>query len=153
MIPVPTATNDVVLQEINIAAPAERIFRAISDPAELLRWWASEGKFRATEVDIDLRPGGAWRMRVEGGCGPDISCTVVKGKYVEVEPPHRLAYTWIREEEDDPETLVRWDLEENGGGTTVRVTHSGFTSERMRLRNSGWPLIQGLLQRYLESRS
>jgi uncharacterized protein YndB with AHSA1/START domain len=62
-----------------------------------------------------------------------------------------LLFTWIREEEDLPETLVRWDLEEKDGSTTVRVTHSGLTSERLRARNNGWPMIVKLLQTYIAS--
>lgn len=145
-----TIPVDAIVQEITINAPAERIFRALTSPGELLRWWAAEGKFRATQVESDLRPGGAWRMGVEGSCGPESSCTVVSGKYLEIAPPHRLVFTWLREEEDDPETTVQWDLKEGNGATTVRVTHSGFTSERMRTRNSGWPLIQQLLQAFVE---
>jgi hypothetical protein len=50
------------------------------------------------------------------------------------------------------ETLVRWDLEEKDGVTTVRLTHSGLTSESSRARNSGWPLILSVLQAYVEAR-
>jgi len=142
--------NDVIVQEITIKAPAERIFRALTSPDELLQWWASQGKFRATHVESDLQPGGKWMMRVEGSCAPGTSCTVVSGRYLEVAPPHLLIFTWLREEEDDPETTVRWDLHEVDGCTTVRVTHSGLTTEKMRTRNGGWPLIQVLLQAYVE---
>jgi hypothetical protein len=50
------------------------------------------------------------------------------------------------------ETLVRWDLEEKDGVTTVRLTHSGLTSESSRARNSSWPLILGVLQASVEAR-
>jgi uncharacterized protein YndB with AHSA1/START domain len=146
------ASTDVseIVQEITIAASAERIFRALTDPSELLRWWAAPGKFHAIEVETDPQPGGTWRMCVQGGCDPNVPLTVVSGRYLEVAPPHRLAYTWLRETESDPETTVRWDLEEHNGSTTVRVTHSGFPSERMRMRNNGWPVIQDLLRQYLQ---
>jgi uncharacterized protein YndB with AHSA1/START domain len=62
-----------------------------------------------------------------------------------------LVFTWLADwQENATETLVRWDLEEKDGVTTVRVTHSGLTSESLRARNSGWPLILGLLQAYVE---
>jgi uncharacterized protein YndB with AHSA1/START domain len=141
--------DDSIVQEITIKASAQRIFEALTNPAELLKWWASEGKFRATEVQLDLRPGGKWMMRVEGNCGTGSSSTV-RGEYRRIEPPRLLSFTWIRDEENSPETLVCWELEEDRGSTTVRVTHSGLTSEALRIRNSGWPLIQDLLQSYLE---
>ncbi len=137
--------EDVLVQHIEIQAPAARIFAAITSPEELLRWWTKPGKFVPTHAECDLRPGGNWRMRLEGACGPDQSCTIVYGVYREIAPPHRLSYTWIREGEDYPESLVTWDLEEFGGITTVRVTHSGLISEAMRTRNAGWPMILELL--------
>ncbi|HVZ85005.1 MAG TPA: SRPBCC domain-containing protein [Terracidiphilus sp.] len=139
------AREDTIVHQVEIHAPAARIFAAISSPEELLRWWTKPGKFATTHAECDLRPGGAWRMRLEGGCDTSRSCTIVYGIYRQVAPPHRLSYTWIREGEDYPESLVTWDLEEFGGITTVRVTHSGLISEAMRTRNSGWPMILDLL--------
>jgi uncharacterized protein YndB with AHSA1/START domain len=138
--------GDAIIQRIAIKAPAERIFKALTDPRELLKWWAAEGKFHATHVESDLRSGGKWMMRVKGSGGTEIT---VAGEYLTIEAPRLLIYTWIREE-DSVETHVRWDLEEREGVTHVCVTHSGLTSESLRVRNSGWPLIVGLLQTYVQ---
>ena len=54
-------------------------------------------------------------------------------------------------DEDATETLVRFDLSEQGGITTVRLTHSGFASEGSRTRHQGWPQILSWLQGYVES--
>jgi uncharacterized protein YndB with AHSA1/START domain len=86
-------------------------------------------------------------MRLIGGRGTEM---VVSGEYRKIERPHLLVFTWIREAEDATETLVRWDLAEKDGVTTVRVTHSGLTTESLRKRNDGWPMILGLLQAYVE---
>src|SRR5271168_1978508 len=146
-----TPSEDAIIQEITIKAPAARIFEALTNPDELLKWWAAEGKFRATHVECDLRPGGRWLMRVASDRAAETFSTTVRGEYRVIEPPHLLIFTWIREEEDRTETLVRWDLDESGGITTVRVTHSGLTSERLRTRNNGWPLVVTLLQSYVEN--
>jgi len=143
-----------IVQEIAIHAPAERIFRALTDPAQLLQWWKAPGKFELVRAACDLRPGGKWRMELAGACGNVGSAhgainSVVHGEYREIVPPRLLVFTWIREFEDDPETLVRWDLEESGGVTTVRVTHSGLDTEALRARNGGWPLIVSLLQAHI----
>jgi uncharacterized protein YndB with AHSA1/START domain len=98
-------------------------------------------------MESDLRPGGKWRMRLIGGSGTEM---VVSGEYRKIERPHLLVFTWIRETEDATETLVRWNLAEKDGVTTVRVTHSGLTSESLRKRNDGWPMILRLLQAYVE---
>ena len=139
--------GDTIVQQVTINAPAERIFAALTSPAQLLKWWAAEGKFKATHVDVDLRPGGGWLMRVEGKGG---EVSTVSGHYRKIEPPHVLEFTWTRDEENSPETLVCWELDEHDGVTTVQVTHSGLPTEALRVRNSGWPLIQSLLQSYVE---
>jgi uncharacterized protein YndB with AHSA1/START domain len=138
---------DTIVQEIAIRRPAEKIFEAMTNADELVKWWRVEGKFQIIHMESDLRPGGKWRMRLVGGRGTE---TVVSGEYRKIERPHLLILTWIRENEDATETLVRWELAEKDGVTTVRVTHSGLTSESLRARNNGWPMILGLLQVYVE---
>jgi uncharacterized protein YndB with AHSA1/START domain len=140
-------SHERLIQEITIKAPASRIFDAVTSPMELVEWWGVAGKFQVTEMESDLRPGGKWRMHLVSGSGTKSS---VAGEYREIDRPWLLSFTWNREQDDSPETLVRWDLEEKNGMTTVRVTHSGFVSEEQRTRNSGWPLIVELLKAHVE---
>jgi uncharacterized protein YndB with AHSA1/START domain len=142
--------NDTIVQEVTIKAPAERIFAALTKPAELLKWWSSPGKFKIVHAECDLQPGGKWILRVARDSGSDACATMVSGEYRTIEPPRLLTYTWIRENENYPETLVRWDLDEKDGFTTVRVTHSGLITEELRRRNDGWPLIVELLKNYID---
>jgi uncharacterized protein YndB with AHSA1/START domain len=137
--------EDTIVEEIQIKRTAEKIFEAMTNPVELAKWWRVEGKFRITRMESDFSVGGKWRMHLIGGRGTE---TVVSGKYREIVRPHLVVFTWIRE--DAVETLVRWDLQEKDGVTTVRVTHSGLASEQLRTRNDGWPMILGLLHEYVE---
>ena len=146
-----TLQDNRIVQEIVIKAPAERIFAALTRPEELLKWWAVEGKFKVVNAECNLQPGGKWLMRVAGWGPEERPAATVYGEYRTVDPPHLLTYTWIRENEAYPETLVRWDLEESDGYTTVRVTHSGLITESLRSRNAGWPLIATLLKGYFEN--
>jgi uncharacterized protein YndB with AHSA1/START domain len=147
-----TIGNDTIVQEVTIKAPAARIFDALTRPSELLKWWKSAGKFQITHAECDVRPGGKWLMRVTGNCEPGSAApeSVVRGEYVVIEPPHLLTFTWIRELENQPETLVRWELDEKDGETTVRVIHSKLVTESLRARNSGWPIIVARLRAYIE---
>lgn len=144
------SAGDAIVQEITIEAPAERIFEALTSPDERVKWWwRSEGRFEITHVESDLRPGGKWSMHGTGAGGKPLT---VAGEYREVERPRVLSFTWLPDwQEDGAETLVRWDLEEENGVTTVRLTHSGFTSEASRATYRGWPLILGGLQVYIEN--
>jgi uncharacterized protein YndB with AHSA1/START domain len=141
--------DDTIRAEIAIKASAERIFEALTDPAQRVKWWGLKGRFETTEVESDLRVGGRWAMRGNGMGGKPFS---VVGAYRIVEPPRVLAFTWLPSwDEDATETLVRFDLSEQGGVTTVRLTHSGFASEGSRARHQGWPQILSWLQGYVES--
>ena len=53
--------QDVIALEVQIAAPPDRVFQAITDPTQLLRWWGQRGVYHGTNWYADLRPGGQWR--------------------------------------------------------------------------------------------
>jgi uncharacterized protein YndB with AHSA1/START domain len=62
-----------------------------------------------------------------------------------------LVFTWLPDwQEDASETLVRIDLEETSGGTTVRLTHSGLSTDRSRASHQGWPQLLARLQTHVE---
>ena len=146
----PTSVSGTIVQEITIKGPAERIFEALTNPDERMKWWGAEGKFQTTQMESDLRPGGKWLMR---GIGMGEKPFTVAGEYHKIERPRLLVFTWLPDwQENAPKTLVRWDLEEKDGITTVRLTHSGLTSESSRNRNSSWPLILCLLQAFAEGK-
>ena len=104
------------------------------------RWWHAEHDWETTEAEVDLRVGGAVRvvMRdpdkdVEYGGG---------GRYTEIDPPTRLAFTWIWDGDDTRRTLIEIDFEETDGATTVRFTHSGlWDEEAVRSHEGGWGTV------------
>ena len=139
---------DTITEEITIKARAERVFAALTSPEERVKWWGSEGRFKTTHMESDLRPEGKWLMRGIGVGGRPFT---VQGVYREIQRPRVLAFTWLPSwQEDAVETLVRFDLEEKDGVTTVRLTHSGLTTDRARSQHSGWPDILTWLRTYTE---
>lgn len=146
-----TSISDTIVQEIVIKGSAERIFKALTDPDQRVKWWGSEGRFQTTHIESDLRPGGKWLMRGNGIGGRPFT---VSGEYRQIEPPRVLVFTWLPDwQEDAIESIVRFDLEEENGVTTVRLTHSGLTSESSRASHKGWPQILNWLQGYVEKQS
>jgi uncharacterized protein YndB with AHSA1/START domain len=144
-----TLTSDIIVKEIAIRASAERIFEALANPEQRVKWWGAEALYRATDTESDLRPGGKWRMRGIGMGGKPFT---VGGEYRDIVRPRLLVFTWLPDwDADATETLVRFDLDEKDGITTVRLTHSGLTSESARAHHQGWPRILGWLQAYAES--
>ncbi len=143
-----TNTIDAIVVETTINASAERIFAALTDPAQRVKWWGLKGRFETTHMESDLRAGGCWMMSGTGMGGKPFK---VQGVYRSIEPPRVLAFTWLPDwDEEATETLVRFDLQERDGVTTVRLTHSGFASEGSRTRHQGWPQILSWLKGYAE---
>jgi uncharacterized protein YndB with AHSA1/START domain len=117
-------------------APVQAVFDAWTSAEVMRRWWHVEHDWATTEAVVDLRIGGAVRvvMRnphtgVEYGGG---------GQYTEIDPPNRLAFTWIWDD-NDTRQLIELDFEEADGITTVRLTNSGLWSEEaVRSHEEGW---------------
>ena len=147
----PSSVSGEIVQQITIMGTAKRIFEALTDPGQRVKWWGSEGRFQTTHAESDLRPGGRWAMRGIGVGGRPFH---VSGEYRQIEPPRLLAFTWLPDwQEDATETVVRFELEEKGGLTTVRLTHSGLTSESSRASHKGWPDILAWLKAFVEQQA
>lgn len=130
--------------ERTFAAPRDRVFAAWSDPEVLRRWWGAGPDWTSSSVEIDLRPGGRYRLAMTDPAENGVY--VVGGEYVEVAPPDRLVYTWAWETTGSPtadrETLVTVDFFEGpGSATTVVLTHTGFVDAHGRDQHGlGWGL-------------
>lgn len=157
-----TPDQTTVLAEVFIAAPPERVFQAITDPAQLAKWWGESNLYRVTERMSDLRPGGKWLAQGVGADGTQFS---VGGEYLEVDPPRRLIHTWIASYMGTMRTVVHWDLEPQavhglhpsgpkkaGTGTMVRLRHEGFVGAPQAAieHGEGWKRVFGWLVGYLE---
>ena len=139
--------RDTIVEEITIKGSAERIFEALTDPSQRVKWWGAEGRFQITHMESDLCVGGKWLMRGTGYGKP----VTVMGEYRHIERPRLLVFTWLPDWQGDATvSMVRFDLEEKDGVTTVRLTHSGLTSESSRTSHKGWPQILTWLQGFIE---
>lgn len=153
-----TPDLDAIVSEVKIAAPPERVFRALSDPQQLLQWWGSEGPCKATVWEFDARRGGKWRFEASDSSGNIVINAVsdfkASGEIVEFDPPRVLAYTWIANWHADPtrRTLVRWELTPVGKGTLVKVMHSGLAEEAVARKNysGGWIGVVEMLKKFAE---
>ena len=146
-----SGTSDTIVQEITIKAPADRIFEALTNPDQRIKWWGAEGRFQTTHMESDLRPGGRWMMRGVGLGGKPF---IVAGVYRTIERPRLLVFTWLPDwQQGATETLVSLELEEKAGVTLVRLTHSGHASEASRESHRGWPQILDWLRAYTETKA
>lgn len=146
--------QDVVLQmSRRFDAPRERVFDAWTSPEVLRQWWRAGPDWETPEAEVDLRPGGKYRLSMTDTSKGETHTVV--GEYKEVQPPERLVYTWSWESnpaemEGSMGSLVTVEFADEGGATEVSLTHTGFSDEGIRdLHAHGWEACIANLERYL----
>lgn len=161
----PDSNTDNVVVEVEIEAPPERVFEALTDPKQLFAWWSKEPSNELLAFEMHARPGGRWRFRGRPAAGADHGAVgeqlerngarefEASGEILEYVPPRLLVWGWIANWHEHPDhpTVVRWELAPNGAGTRVRVTHMGLTNEPISRKDykSGWQGMLRLLQQFL----
>ncbi|HKU40384.1 MAG TPA: SRPBCC domain-containing protein [Polyangiales bacterium] len=132
--------SGTVLATVEIAAPPERVFKALTTPEEIVRWWGSDTMYRTTEWVQDLRVGGRWKAT---GKGADGSPFTVEGEFLEIDPPRRLVQSWKPEWDGGHVTRLTYRLEAIERGTRVTVRHEGFgdRADSCRSHAEGWVAV------------
>jgi uncharacterized protein YndB with AHSA1/START domain len=128
-----------------LAATPEQVFRAFTDPRWHAQWWGPEGA-RSEVAQMDVRVGGGYRidMHMPGG-----AVATMFGRYLEIDPPKLLSYSWQWEGEG-VETRVTLEIEPHEDGAELTVTHEGFKDEsRVEMHEHGWGGSLDRLERLL----
>lgn len=146
-------TGRQIVESIDIAAPAECVFRALTDPEALIAWWGDPTSYPATHWEMDLRCGGKWLSRWKKlADGTEFE---LGGEVVDLREPYLLVVSWWDERYPGVEhTTVRYEIERlPNGDSRVRVTHSGFEGARPDFNdyNGGWPSVLASLRKHAEA--
>jgi uncharacterized protein YndB with AHSA1/START domain len=150
-----TPDQDSIIAEIDIAAPPERVFDALTQSDQLLRWF-TDASCPVKFWRMDARLGGSYSYATEKSNfvvnGVDeFKC---HGEITEIDPPRLLVYTWVANWHLDPQkkTAVRWELTPTATGTHVKVTHSGLAQEPEARADysGGWIGVVEKLQAFAE---
>lgn len=133
-----------ILASVEIAAAPERIYRALTSPDEILKWWGADDQYWTTGWTSDLRPGGRWRAEGKGADGHAFS---VEGEYLELDPPRKIVCTWKAAWDDNQVTTITYRIEPIDGGARVVVRHEGFgaRADSCRGHAQGWERVLGWL--------
>jgi uncharacterized protein YndB with AHSA1/START domain len=139
---------DRIERTMELAHPPDKVWAALTTAEGLGTWFGNE-------ATIDLRPGGAARMRwIEEGFTAEM-------RVERVEEPTVFGFTWgiYGLPADDPRrTYVEFTLEPAGAGTRLTVTESGFAQlpddvyrKAYDANAEGWPKELGELVAYLDA--
>jgi uncharacterized protein YndB with AHSA1/START domain len=134
-----TAQSGELTLEIRRVLPAvpSAVFGAFTAPDELAKWWGPE-HFSVPSLEYNPRVGDTYRIEMQPPEGDPFYLT---GKFHEVDPPARLAYTfgWEDPDPDDIENMVELSFRDLGESTEVVLTQGPFkTGPRREVHRNGW---------------
>src|SRR5437773_10257577 len=147
---VATTDRELTLSRV-LDAPRELVFRMWTDPEHVARWWGPQ-RFTTTSLEMDIRPGGAYRACMRS---PEGTLYCRRGVYREIVAPERIAFTFAWEDaagDLGPETLVTVTFAEQGGQTLLTLRQATFESvERCDDHRRGWTSCLERFAEYLAS--
>lgn len=120
-----------------IPAPAENVFDVWIDPKSPGGPW-----FGADRIIVNPVVHGLFYLAVkrEGRTWPHY------GRFLAIERPHRVEYTWVSEATQGVESVVAVTFEARGTGTEVNLRHSGVPDDEMgRQHQDGWTWVLSML--------
>jgi uncharacterized protein YndB with AHSA1/START domain len=110
-----------------ISAGIDKVWAALTDPEAIGSWMGDDA------VKVSLKKGGKYVLFAGS----------TTGKFIEIDRPKVLEYTWRMGDwdKDSPDTNVRWELEPSGKKTKIRLIHTGFVDREMRdSHDEGWDM-------------
>ncbi|MGF1623842.1 MAG: SRPBCC domain-containing protein [Alphaproteobacteria bacterium] len=130
--------DDELLIVRTFDAPIALVFRVWEQREHMIRWWGPRD-FTCTALDVDFRPGGAWRACIVSDAYGE---TWMSGAFREIVRDRRIVFTFAWEGGDQQpgvETLVTVTFEERDGKTTQTFHQAPFVSVETRDSHvSGW---------------
>ena len=129
-------------------APVAQVFDAWTSEEVLRRWLHGMPGWETPTAEVDLRVGG--RIRIVMRDPSDGTEAGATGEYRVVDPPRRLVFTWVWDDQPDRPQLIELELSERDGRTMVSMTNSAIpTDGRLESQERGWQVCYDNLERLL----
>jgi uncharacterized protein YndB with AHSA1/START domain len=130
-------------------APPGRVWQAWTDPQALSAWFGPGAPGSVTLAELDVRPGGRYRIRFHT---PDGEEHEVAGSYEEVVPLRRLVFSWAWRSTPERVSRVTVSLQPDGTGTALDFLHERFFDEAARAGHQrGWTATFPKLEAWLQA--
>ena len=128
--------------ERTFRAPAAAVFAAWTSADALRRWWPAGPGWDTPVAEVDVRVGGRLRLVMRNPDGAEFGG---EGRYVEIDPPDRLVFTWqwdpgLPEVGEGVQRVEVTFAENSDLTTTVVLVNHGLTEAEEQSHREGWLL-------------
>ena len=132
-------TDRVVTVRRVLSAPPDVVYDEWLDPDGMLEWMCPRPA-RAVTISLEPSVGGTLRIDIEDGR----SSMYVTGRYLELDRPRRLRFTWSCSDWADPtvQSVVTVTLDRHGADETMMtIKHELLPPEQVHDHGNGWTAI------------
>jgi uncharacterized protein YndB with AHSA1/START domain len=127
-----------------LPASPEAVFDAWTTADQLANWCSP--MTTASVPKLELRVGGEYRIDMHG----EEKDYVHTGKYIEIDRPNKLVFSWFSEGTQQQETIVTLEFKPDAEGTLLSLTHERFpTAESRDNHERGWTEIVDKLEHFM----
>ena len=134
-------TTDPVTASVHINAPPERVYEYFTRPEAIVTWMGEHAQ-------LEAEPGGRFHLDIKGA--------PVRGRYLHLDPPHRLLISWGYAGSaclPPGASTVEVTLTADHGGTRVDLEHRDLPPAERPRHASGWTHYLARLEQAAAGRS
>lgn len=140
----PGKIKEKIRKAVFIAAPADKVFKAITSAGE----W---DKYFTTGMEFDPVPGGVCNFKWNNW-GPELYNGESPGRVLEIDPPKSLVFEWGS---PGKETVARMEIEPKYDGAVLTLTEDGYPDTEEGLKymlecSAHWGELLALIKFYIE---
>ena len=128
-------SNSKVVIERVFDAKVELLWETWTQPELIEQWFGSDPYGVVHKVDIDLTPGGRYRIQFSDS---DTSVHIAKGEYLNIDQYKNLKMTWEWESEPNQVSELNVDFISMNDKTKIILTHSNLAFETVHNYEFGW---------------
>jgi len=129
--------------ETKVVAPIQDVWKAYTNPDDIMQWNAASEDWHTTAATVDLRIGGEFSSRMEakdGSTGFDFA-----GTYTNIVDKSLIEYSF-------GDRTAQVEFIDGAEGITVRVTFDSEDTHSVEQQRDGWQAILDNFARHVEKR-
>jgi uncharacterized protein YndB with AHSA1/START domain len=126
--------GEEILVERHFDAAPERVFDAWINPKLASKWLFRSPASTEKDFELDARVGGSWKVSDEN----DPTAYAAIGKYLAIEPPHRLVFTFAMPQFSPEHDRVTVEIAAEDDGSVLKLIEEGLSPGEERPFKNGW---------------